>query len=70
MAIYVRACEPRKLSLTIFTMKRDKTIRVVTRLVVGVAVSLAAFVVWDYMFVDRCLDRGGAWNYREFKCEM
>ncbi len=29
-----------------------------------------AYVVWDYMFVDQCLDRGGSWNYGQFKCEM
>ena len=49
---------------------RDKTIKIVEWLVVGILLLLVAYTFWDYMFVDRCLDKGGSWNYRDFKCEM
>ena len=48
----------------------DKAGKIVSRVLVGLVVFLIAFLIWDYMFVDRCSDHGGVWNYREFKCEM
>jgi hypothetical protein len=39
------------------------------RIVIFLVVGLLAVLLWDYMFVDRCLDEGGRWNYAAFECE-
>jgi hypothetical protein len=44
--------------------------KIASRFVIGLVVLLVVFLIWDYMYVDHCSDRGGLWNYREFKCEM
>jgi len=30
---------------------------------------ILAFLAWQYLVVDRCLDSGGAWSYGELKCD-
>jgi hypothetical protein len=47
----------------------DRVRKLVSRMAIGLVVLLVAYVVWDYMVVDSCLDQGGRWNYSAFKCE-
>ena len=47
----------------------DRVRKLISRVVIVLVVLLAAYVLWDYMVVDSCLDRGGRWNYSAFKCE-
>ena len=32
-------------------------------------VALLVWVSWDFFRIDRCLDRGGRWNYAKSECE-
>ena len=36
-------------------------------LILSVLIALGPSV-WEFLKVDSCLDRGGSWNYVEFKC--
>jgi UDP-N-acetylmuramyl tripeptide synthase len=47
----------------------EKVKKVVSWAIVGLIVLFAVYIVWDYMIVDHCLDRGGRWNYSVFRCE-
>lgn len=33
------------------------------------AVGAVTLFLWRFLAIDRCLDDGGGWNYRENKCE-
>ena len=36
----------------------------------GLALLLVLYLVFDFFVIDKCLDRGGAWDYGGFRCDQ
>lgn len=47
----------------------ELTLKIAKWTAIFVGVVLLAYVVWHYVVVDPCLDKGGAWNYAAFRCD-
>jgi ABC-type dipeptide/oligopeptide/nickel transport system permease component len=43
---------------------------VVGAALLSAGVLVAAFVIWQFFAVDRCLDAGGSFNYEARECDM
>lgn len=50
------------------TMHKKFT-KVIGWLILGLVAFLIIYLISDFLDVDRCLDGGGAWNYRDSICE-
>jgi hypothetical protein len=50
-------------------MSNPPTRRIIGYVMTFVILVFVGYIAWDYAFVDRCLDRGGRWNYSAFSCE-